>query len=120
MPDPTLRLLHRLIGDDPSAASEVMDTAETSTSAPLLVAAALLSERTEPLDRAEELATTGRDRQLVAVARAHLDGDTDRFGALVRDHLSEFPDNVLASWIAGRPSPSHMPTASTNAKDTTS
>jgi hypothetical protein len=103
MPDPTLVLLHRLIGGDPTAASQVIRTSETSTSPSLLVAASLLSRRADLLDRAETTATTSRDRQLVALARAHLASETDRLDALVRDHLSEYPDNLLASWIAGRP-----------------
>jgi hypothetical protein len=121
MPDPTLVLVHRLIGGDPSAASQVIRASETSSSPPLLVAAALLGRPGELLDRAEALATTSRDRQLVALARAHLGGDADRLDALVRDHLSEYPDNLLASWIAGRRAPSHVPlTPATSPEDTTS
>ena len=120
MPDRNQAILHRLIGDEPSAASEVMDIADTSTSPPLLVAAALLRHHDEPLDRAEALATTTRDRQLVALARAHLAGDTERLDALVRDHLSEYPDNLLASWIAGRPDlPQPSSTHTPQPKDTT-
>ena len=52
-----------------------------------------------------EHATTTRDRQLVALADAHLRGDADLLHVLVRDHLSEHPDNLLAAWIAGRPLP---------------
>lgn len=121
MPDPTLVLLHRLIGGDPSAASQVIHASGTSSSPPLLVAAALLSRHPALLDRAESLATTSRDRQLVTLARAHLGGDTDRLDALVRDHLSDYPDNLLASWIAGRPTPSPVPSTSiTSPEDTTS
>jgi hypothetical protein len=40
---------------------------------------------------------------LVAIATAHLADDTDLLNALVRDHLSDHPDNVLAAWIASRP-----------------
>jgi hypothetical protein len=36
------------------------------------------------------------------VADAHLRGDGDRLDVLVRDHLADHPDNLLASWIAGR------------------
>jgi hypothetical protein len=121
MPDPTLVLLHRLIGDEPSAASDVLRAAATSTSPPLLVAASLLGHHGEPLDRAEALATTSRDRQLVALARARLGGDGDRLDALVGDHLSEYPDSLLASWIAGRRALSQPPsTSTTHPKDTTS
>jgi hypothetical protein len=121
MPDPSLVLLHRLIGGDPSAAADLTRISTTSSSPPLLVAAALLlGQQGELLDRAEGLATTNRDRQLVALARAHLGGHTDRLDALVRDHLGEYPDNLLASWIAGRPSPSEVPAPSiTSPEDTT-
>ncbi len=121
MPDPTLVLLHRLIGGDPSAVSQVLRASETSGSPALLVAAALAGERRELLDTAEALATSSRDRQLVALARAHLGGETDRLDALVRDHLSEYPDHLLASWIAGRPTPSQVPpTPTTSPEDTPS
>jgi hypothetical protein len=43
-----------------------------------------------------------RDRQLVAIARAHLDGDEERLDAFGRDHLAEHPDNILAAWIAAQ------------------
>ena len=44
---------------------------------------------------------TTRDRQLVAVAAAHLAGDPDRVDALARDHLVDHPDSILVAWIAG-------------------
>ncbi len=120
-PDPTLVLLHRLIGGDAAVVSQIIRASETSGSPQLLVAAALLGRPGELLDRAEALSTTSRDRQLVALARAHLGGETDRLDALVRDHLSDYPDNLLASWIAGRPASSEAPpTSITSPKDTTS
>src|SRR4051812_14686298 len=67
-----------------------------------LVAAALDSGAEEgPLARARSLAATTRDRQLVAIAAAHLRGDRDLVDALARDHLVDHPDNVLVAWIAG-------------------
>jgi hypothetical protein len=120
MPDPTLVLLHRLIGGDPAAASQVLHASGTSSSPQLLVAAALLGQQGELLDRAEALSATSRDRQLVALARAHLGGDADRLDALVRDHLSDYPDNLLASWIAGRLALSEVPPTSIRPEDTTS
>jgi len=68
-----------------------------------LVAGAVLTGTTTALERAAELATTARERQLVVLARAHLDGAHDLFDALVRDHLASYPDHVLAAWIANRP-----------------
>lgn len=103
VPDDNTALLHRLIGDHPDAPTEILERAADSTSPPLLVAAALLVGDLDVLTRAAVHATTTRDRQLVALAEAHLRGDTDLLHVLVRDHLSEHPDNLLASWIAGRP-----------------
>jgi hypothetical protein len=102
-PDITRALLHRLVEHDPSAAAEVVVAAPTSGSPSLLVAAALLALAPELLLRAGALATTTRDRQLVALGQAYLAGETDRLDVLVREHLGEHPDNLLASWIAGRP-----------------
>lgn len=67
-----------------------------------LVTGAVLTGSTDPLDRAAALATTARDRQLVVLARAHLDGNADLFDALVRDHLASYPDHVTAAWLATR------------------
>jgi hypothetical protein len=66
------------------------------------VAAALVADAPDILDRAARHAVTTRDRQLVAVAAAHLARDADLLDALVRDHLSDHPDNVLAAWIAAQ------------------
>jgi hypothetical protein len=52
------------------------------------------------LARAAAAATTTRDRQLVAIAAAHLRGERDVVDALARDHLVDFPDSVLAARIA--------------------
>ena len=103
MPDEIDNLLHRMIGGDAAAAAEIRDRAKTANTAKLLVAAALLT--TEPhglLARAAENAGTTRDRQLVAVATAHLNNKPDVLDVLVREHLSDFPDNILAAWIANR------------------
>jgi len=102
VPDENTTLLHRLIGGDLLARGEVLDRAATSVSPSLLVAAALIDREPRFLVRAAEHSTTTRDRQLVALADAHLRGDGERLDVLVRDHLSEHPDNLLASWIAGR------------------
>jgi hypothetical protein len=98
--DDDTTLLHRLIGGHPAAPADILRLAADTTSTPLLVAAALLASDLEFLARAAKHATTSRDRQLVALADAHLRGNPDLLDALVRDHLSEHPDNVLAAWIA--------------------
>ncbi len=95
-------LVRRLVGGDPRAEAEVLAAAPTSGSVPVLVAAALLSRDTTYLARAATTAVSPRDRQLVALADAHLAGQADLLDALVRDHLADHPDHLLASWIAGR------------------
>ena len=68
---------------------------------PRLVAEALSSPDADRLlARAEGLATTTRDRQLVAIAHAHRRGERELVDALARDHLVDHPDNVLVAWIA--------------------
>jgi hypothetical protein len=105
VPDQTDALLLRLIGDHPDAPAEILRFAEDSTSTPLLVAAALLAGDPDLLTKSAGLASTTRDRQLVALADAHLRSNGDLLHVLVRDHLSEHPDNLLAAWIAARPLP---------------
>ena len=74
------------------------------------MAAALVSDgRDELLARASTAATSTRDRQLVALAAAHLDGDDELLDVLVRDHLADHPDNVLAAWIASHHTRSNHP-----------
>ncbi len=53
----------------------------------------------ELLDRAAAAALTTRDRQLLAIVAAHLDGDADRVDALARDHLADYPDSLIVAWI---------------------
>jgi hypothetical protein len=103
--DSNTALLNRLVGGSAEAAALVLTEAATSDSASLLTAAAMLSRDTAFLTRAASLATTARERQLVVLAQAHVRGDTDLLDALVRDHLAEHPDHVLAAWIAGQPQP---------------
>ena len=69
-------------------------------------AAAMPSRDHHHLDRAIKVAAGGRERQLVVLADAHLRGDTDLLDVLVRDHLSEHPDHLLAAWVAGQRPPS--------------
>ena len=64
-------------------------------------AAALFSPNGDRLlVRAEGLASTTRDRQVVAVAAAHYRGDRELVNALARDHLVDHPGSVLVAWIA--------------------
>jgi hypothetical protein len=107
-------LLHRLVGGDASATVEILALADSDGSPELLVVAALSSETPgQLLDRAMQSATTSKDRQLVAIAAAHIAGNVDLLNVLVRDHLADHPDNVLAAWIAAQHGPTHRTTPST-------
>ena len=100
-PEDTHILIRHLISGDPAAAGEILTPATTSTEPLVLTAAALLEPGTPSLlDRATSTATTTRDRQLAALAAAHIAGDHDLVSALAREHLLDHPDSVLAAWIA--------------------
>jgi len=94
------RTIRRAIGGDPDAISWI-ETHADSTSEPTVIAmAALLEGHPERIDEALAVATTRRDRQLVAIARAHLRGDHQLVDALARDHLADHPDSFMVAWIA--------------------
>jgi hypothetical protein len=94
-------LIRQLIGGDQGAAARITDLAGTSDEPIVLVAAALIDPTTpDLLVRAMALSSSTRDRQLTAIAAAHLDGDADRVDALARDHLADHPDSFLVAWIA--------------------
>jgi hypothetical protein len=101
---PTLpeQLLHQLALGDAAAIAEIVEGSRTSDDPLILVAAALFAPDGDGLiARAGGIAATTRDRQLVAIATAHLRGERDLVDALARDHLVDHPDNVLVAWIAG-------------------
>ena len=68
--------------------------------------------------RAGGVAVKTRDRQLVAIATAHLRGERDLVDALARDHLVDHPDNVLVAWIAAASHQSTTPHNPTSNKET--
>jgi hypothetical protein len=87
---------------DADAVAAIVDASRTSDDPLILVAAALFAPGGEGLvAKAAGMAASTRDRQLVAIATAHLRGDRDLVDALARDHLVDHPDNVLVAWIAG-------------------
>jgi hypothetical protein len=99
------QLLHQLVVGDAAAIEAIVEASRTSDDPMTLVAAALFAPEAEGLmARAGRIATTTRDRQLVAIATAHLRGERDLVDALARDHLVDHPDNVLVAWIAMRSS----------------
>jgi hypothetical protein len=96
-------LLHQLVVGDAEATAAIIAASRTSTDPMILVAAALFApggDGDDLISRARSTATTTRDRQLVAIATAHLRGERDLVDALARDHLVDHPDNVLVAWIA--------------------
>jgi phage tail sheath protein FI len=95
------QLLHRLVVGDDAAIAAIVATSRTSDDPLILVAAALFApDGDRLLARAEGIAATTRDRQLVAIASAHRRGDRELVDALARDHLVDHPDSVLVAWIA--------------------
>jgi len=96
------QLIHQLVVGDAAAIAAIVEAARTSEEPMILVAAALFAaDGAGLMARAGGMAATTRDRQLVAIATAHLRGERDLVDALARDHLVDHPDNVLVAWIAG-------------------
>ena len=111
-PTPPEQLLHRLMVGDAATIAAIVDASRASDDPVVLVAAALFAPDAAGLiARAGGRAATTRDRQLVAIASAHLRGERELVDALARDHLVDHPDSVLVAWIAGA---SHRNTASPN------
>jgi uncharacterized protein YbaP (TraB family) len=109
------QLIQRLVVGDVTAIGAVLEAARESEDPEVLVAAALsVPDREALIARASRSAKTSRERQLVAIAAAHLGGRPELVDALARDHLVDHPDNVLVAWIAGA---SHRSAAPTNPED---
>jgi hypothetical protein len=95
------QLLRRLVLGDQAAIAAIVAASRTSDDPLVLVAAALFAPDGDGLlTRAEGVAATTRDRQLVAIATAHRRGERELVDALARDHLVDHPDSVLVAWIA--------------------
>src|SRR4051812_2026138 len=91
------QLVRDLIAGSAGGIGALREAARTSQDPAVLVAAALAAPgRPGLLARAAATATCPRDRQLVAIATAHLTGDDDRALLLARDHLAEHPGSLLA------------------------
>ena len=109
-------LIGQLTSGQATATADVLAQARTSREPILLVAAALfdratLSTAPDLMTRAADCAASTRDRQLVAIAGAHLAGESDRVDAMAREHLTDFPDSVLVAWIAANARTDHsLPT----------
>jgi hypothetical protein len=99
-------VIHQLVVGGDAAIAEIIERAQTSDDVTTMVAAAMFAPVPgELLHRAAGVATTTRDRQVVAIAIAHLAGDADRVDALARDHLVDHPDSVLVAWISANTHP---------------
>ena len=95
-------LIHRLALGDDAATTAIVEASRTSDDPMILVVAALFAaDGAGLLTRAGDMAATTRERQVVAIAAAHLRGERELVDALARDHLVDHPDNVLVAWIAG-------------------
>jgi len=92
--------IRQAMGRSSTAAAWLLARAGTTDDPHVAVMAALLADRVDYLDRAEALATSARDRQIVSIALARLVGDVDRVDVLARDHLVDHPDSVIVAWIA--------------------
>src|SRR4051794_30111082 len=93
------QLIHQLLVGDAAAVAALVEASRASDDPMILVTAALFAADGDGLlARAGGVAATTRDRQLVAIAAAHLRGDRDLVDALARDHLVDHPDNVLVAW----------------------
>jgi hypothetical protein len=93
-------VIRQAIGGDAGAIASIREHADTTTETAVIVVAALVERQPSRLHSARITASTSRDRQLVAIAQAHLDGDSQLVDALARDHLVDFPDSLIVAWIA--------------------
>ena len=93
-------MIRSAIGGDADAMAWVVAHADSIDDAVLIAMAALLERLPQRLDRAAAVAATSRDRQVVAIARAHLHQQRELVDALARDHLADYPDSLIVAWIA--------------------
>jgi len=107
-------LIHQLAVGDTADIARIIEQARTSDDVTTLVSAALFApDPTDLLRHARRAATTTQDRQVVAIAAAHVAGNSDLVDALARDHLTDHPSSVLVAWITA-----NTPTTQTIRKDT--
>ncbi len=92
--------IRQAIGGDRIAATWILAQADTTKSAVVITMAALLERLPGRLERALAAASTTRDRHVVEIARAHLNGNSELVDALARDHLVDYPDSLIVAWIA--------------------
>jgi len=100
MTDDVDTMIRQAIGGDADAIAWISAQAESTDEAMVIAMAALLERRPALLRRSRSAAVTSRDRQVVAIAAAHLGGDSELVDALARDHLVDHPDSLIVAWIA--------------------
>lgn len=97
------QLIRQAIGGNDEAMAWIGAQAQVTDDPVLLVMAALVAVLPDVrllVERAAAAASHREDRQLVAIARAHLAGDHELVDALARDHLVDFPGSYLVAWVA--------------------
>jgi len=97
------RLIRQAIGGNDEAIAWIGAQVRVTDDPVLLVMAALVALLPDArllVDQAAAAAAHREDRQLVAIARAHLAGDHELVDALARDHLVDFPGSYLVAWVA--------------------
>lgn len=94
--------IRRAIGGDEAAIAAVLAVATDSDDPRIVALASVLASRRDWIARAQTLATSTRDRQVVAISASHLSGERDLVQVLARDHLSDHPDSLIVAWIASR------------------
>jgi DNA-binding GntR family transcriptional regulator len=92
----------RLVGDDPLAPVILAAVAiECPDSFAIHAALALVVESfDETLLQATRLSSGRRERQHLAIVSCFLQSDVARARLLAREHLAEFPDDIVISWLA--------------------
>jgi hypothetical protein len=93
-------VIARLVGGDPLAPVLIRAAAEGHPrSFAALSALAIIDGDPDGVRRAQRLARTRRERQHGAVIEEYLTGASDRARLLAREHLAEFPDDIVISWL---------------------
>ncbi len=94
----------RLVGEDPLAPVILAAAvAEYPGSFDAAAALALVSEEPDNVVAvARRLATGRRQRQHVAIIECWLRREVDRAHLLSREHLAQFPDDMIVSWLAAK------------------
>ena len=100
-------VIHQLAVGGDAAIAEIIERARTSDDVTTIVAAALFAPDSGRSARSGRRGGDDHeaDRQVVAIAVAHVAGDADRVDALARDHLVDHPDSVLVAWITANTHP---------------